>query len=195
MATPIDSRLRSRTVSRSAVTVRPMRPGRPAVRGTALTPAGAGETGAENLDAAEDGAIGASVENATTASWVHDVRSAPRTEWPVRGTVTTCAPGICEATRRASSTGVRRSPSPEKISVGTFGRLPVAGGVAEAASQYRQSPANPSSSAVERSNGAMLLAGRLRAARVAARARAGTEDSSRGHGMVASSQVVVKNSA
>src|SRR4051794_20353520 len=132
------SLVKSRTVSRSAVTVRPTRPESPAVRGRARTRVGAGATGANVVAADEHGATGAPVKNATTASWLHEVRSAPSTEWPVRGTATTCAPGIRAATLRASSTGVRRSPWPERISVGTAGRLPVAGRGGEAASQYKQ---------------------------------------------------------
>ena len=61
-------------------------------------------------------------KNALTARSAQPLKSLPRTEWPVNGTTTSCAPGISAATRRALAVGVLISCAPDRISVGTFGR-------------------------------------------------------------------------
>ncbi len=84
------------------------------------------------------GWTGSAAKNALSASEVQSLRSLPMTECPVNGTTSSWASGICAATRRASAVGVRRSCSPERISVGTFGRGLAAGGGGDASGHPEQ---------------------------------------------------------
>ena len=78
---------------------------------------------------------GVEAKNADTAAAAQPLKSLPSTECPVKGTSSSAAPGICAATCAAIELGVRRSCSPERISVGTAGSAPLAGGGAEASGQ------------------------------------------------------------
>ena len=66
------------------------------------------------------------------ASLLHEEASAPVTECPVLGTVTSWAPGIRAWSAWAFSTGVRRSAWPSRISVGTAGSAAIGAGGGEA---------------------------------------------------------------
>src|SRR5436305_9396825 len=135
-------------VRRSAPNVRPILPGRPAVRGTFARLVAGGETGAKVGAAAGHGATGRSAKNAATALRLQLVRSAPSTEWPTRGTTSIWAPGMRAATCRALSTGVRRSPPPSSTSVGTAGSGPTGPGGGEAAGHPMHSELSPDAGAV-----------------------------------------------
>src|ERR1041385_4112740 len=81
---------------------------------------------------------GVGAKKAATAAAAHPLKSLPSTEWPVYGTVSSWASGIRAATAFAPELGVRRSCSPERISVGTLGRALAAGGAGEASGQESQ---------------------------------------------------------
>ncbi len=127
------------------------------------------------------------------ARTVQPVPSAPSAEWPVAGATTSRARGNCAATRRAFSTGVRRSSSPSINSTGTSGGGPGAKlGAGAAAGQLAQSSIRSLSSAVPRSKGAKALAGTAAAAAAACeRRRRGSGGVVPGQGKTVSSHVVV----
>lgn len=66
-------------------------------------------------------AAGWPAKKAAIAFLAQSLRSLVTTEWPVKGTATSWAPGMRAATLAASSRGVRRSKPPERMSVGTAG--------------------------------------------------------------------------
>ena len=71
----------------------------------------------------------------------------------MKGTTSSCEPGISAATSRAFAVGVRRSCAPDRISVGTAGREDWAGGGGEASGQLAQIDTRLALSAVLASNG------------------------------------------
>src|ERR1700733_1768161 len=99
------------------------------------------------------GCTGVLVKKAPTAVWAHPLKSLPSTECPVYGTVSTCASGIIAATALAPEVGVRRSCSPERISVGTFGSGLAAGGAGAASGHESHTGTRLPCSAVVVSNG------------------------------------------
>src|SRR2546429_9291433 len=89
------------------------------------------------------GATSPVVKNADTAAMAQPLKSLPSTEWPVKGTSSSCAPRICDATCAATEVGVRRSCAPERISVGTLGGASGAAGGGEASGQAAQTGIRP----------------------------------------------------
>ena len=99
--------------------------------------------------------------NAASSAPTQPLRSLPSVEWPVFATLTNRAPGIAAATRRACSTGVRRSAEPSRMSVGTFGSAPSAGAGSGASGHEAQRSRTLCVSGTPRPNGAKADAGRL----------------------------------
>jgi hypothetical protein len=126
------------------------------------------------------------------AAVVQPVGSKPRAEWPVCGATTSRARRNWAATRRAFSTGVRRSSSPSISSTGTSGSGPgPKAGAGAAAGQRPHSSTRSLSTAVARSNGENADPGRAAAtARACARRSPSSGGLERGHGKRVSSQVV-----
>ena len=91
--------------------------------------------GAKGSPPGAQGLTGAAAKNADTAAAAQPLKSLPSTEWPVNGTSSSTAPGICAATCAAIELGVRRSCSPERISVGAATGAPAGRGAGEASGQ------------------------------------------------------------
>src|SRR3954451_2556172 len=130
--------------------------------------------------------------NAVTPAIAHEVGSLEIAECPVSGIARTCAFGYCDAVRRASSSGVRRSSRPETTSTGTFGPVwetPAGFGVD---GQPAQTAAELNDSTAVGEKGAHALAGRARIALVSALTRpaSGLAGS---HGRRSSTQLVASS--
>jgi hypothetical protein len=135
-------RTASRTVARTAESVRPREPVAPGSRRTPLSRVGGRGVGAKALVAPGAHAPApAPAKKRSIASRLHVVESVDATECPVKGTVTSCARGKAAATATASASGVRRSAAPSRIRTGTSGRARGAAGAAAALGQPKHSGA------------------------------------------------------
>ena len=119
-------------MSSTAISVRPGLPPRPGGGLIADSLRGVTGVGASTSCAPVHGATAVPAKKLSSAFAAQPVRSLPTTEWPVKGTTSTVAPGIRAATSSALELGVLRSWAPERISVGTSGSGAAGGGGADA---------------------------------------------------------------
>ena len=187
-----ESSATSTSVSLTAPSVRPGSPAPPSGL-TAERRRGGGGGGLKKRRVRRQSVTtGSSSKKFSKARLVQPLRSAPSAECPVAGATTRFDRGNCAPTRRAFSTGVRRSSSPSSRSTGTSGSGPgPKSGASGAFGQRSQRLSTSLARAVARSNGSKSLSG-INAARAAAcRWRsAGSGGVLRSHGSDASSQLV-----
>ena len=155
----------SASVNPKAAATRPGLPCMPGAGGISLMASGATGVGGNSRRPPEQAGSGRSRKKALRARWAQPVRSLPRTLWPVWGIGDQGAPGMRWATDWASSSGVRRSSRPSRISVFSCGSgWGWVEGAAVANGHCEQTLSSGESSAVARSKGTNAESGVLASA-------------------------------